>query len=142
MKEQKQTILMLVNYIENHLQDDLDLDRIAEVSGYSKFHLNRMFAEMTGTTIHQYIKKRRLTEAAKKLVYTDNAIIEIALEAGYESHQAFSLAFKRLYKQAPQVYRRGRQFIEIQPRYENVVMISSIRCAGYHVHARSEVMAA
>jgi len=110
-------IVKIINYIENHLPDELDLDKIAEVAGYSKFHLNRMFANIIGCTIHQYVQRRRLTEAASKLVFTDKSIVEIAFIAGYETQQSFTLAFKRLYQESPQVYRKKKEFWPVQLRY-------------------------
>ena len=83
----------------------LSLDEIAKEAGYSKFHLNRVFLEYVGCTIYKYIQMRRLTVAAEKLVYTKQAIIEIAYEANYSSQQSFTFAFRQLYGYPPQKYR-------------------------------------
>ncbi len=110
------TVVTVVDYIENNLNEDLTLDKIAKRVGYSKFHLNRLFSENTGCTIYKYIQMRRLTEAAKKLVYTEKPIIEIAIEANYDSQQSFTLAFKQLYVCAPQEYRMKRIYTSKQNR--------------------------
>lgn len=68
-----------IQYIENHLNHKLDLDSIAAALNYSKFHLHRIFKKTTGLTIHNYIQRRRLTEAAKLLVSSQKSIIDIAL---------------------------------------------------------------
>ncbi len=94
-----------IDYIENHLDEDIKLETIAKAVGYSKYHLNRMFAESTGQTIHRYIRERRLEKAADNLVHSEKSIVEIAFEAGYESQQAFTLAFRQLYYYTPMVYR-------------------------------------
>lgn len=96
----------IVSYIEEHLEEDLPLDRIAEALSYSKFYIARTFAEETGGTVYKYIQGRRLTLAAEKLVYTREPIIEIAYGAHYSSQQAFTLAFGRLYQCTPQSYRK------------------------------------
>ena len=96
----------IVDYIEKHLEEDLSLDKIAEDLNYSKFYIARIFSEKTGGTIYKYIKGRRLTIAAYKLVKTNKSIIEIAYEAHYSSQQAFTLAFNQLYLCSPQVYRK------------------------------------
>lgn len=110
MNFELETIKKVVDYIEENLNNELSLDKIAEKAGYSKFHLHRIFSKIVGETIHKYIQKRRLTEAARKLVYTDESIIDIALISGYESQQAFTLAFKKMYKSSPQIYRIKRNF--------------------------------
>lgn len=110
MNFELETIQKVVDYIEENLNNELSLDKIAEKAGYSKFHLHRIFSKIVGETIHKYIQKRRLTEAARKLVYTDDSIINIALISGYESQQAFTLAFKKMYKSSPQIYRIKRNF--------------------------------
>ena len=85
MQKNIQNITAVIEYIEAHLTEKLDLDTIADAVHYSKYHLHRMFADMTGLTAHDYIQRRRLTEAAKLLVFSDKPVMEIALLAGYES---------------------------------------------------------
>ena len=126
MNFELETIKKVVDYIEENLNDELNLDKIAEKAGYSKFHLHRIFSKIVGETIHKYIQKRRLTEAARKLVYTDESIIDIALISGYESQQAFTLAFKKMYKSSPQMYRIKKNFepkqlsIDIKNRHQKL----------------------
>ena len=96
-------IKKITSYIEAHLDEDLSLERIADNLHYSKFYLARTFAEQTGSTIGKYIQGRRLTLAAWKLVETNKPIVEISYEAHYNSQQAFTLAFRRLYLCTPQV---------------------------------------
>lgn len=106
----------ITSYIEAHLDEDLSLERIADALHYSKFYLARTFAEQTGSTIGKYIQGRRLTLAARELVETNKPIVEISYEAHYNSQQAFTLAFRRLYLCTPQVYRRRRRFDIRQPQ--------------------------
>lgn len=117
MKNRKDKISKIIGYIENHLSDNLYLEKLAYIANYSKYHLDRIFTSIVGCTIHQYVQKRRMTEAAKKLVYTDKPIIDIALAAGYESQQSFSSVFKKLYGESPQVYRKNKEFWPIQLRF-------------------------
>ena len=95
-----------MSYIENHLNEDLSLDELAKNLHYSKFYLERVFAENLDCTVYRYIKERRLTEAARKLMETDKPIVEIALEARYSTQQAFTLAFRKRYLCTPQDYRK------------------------------------
>ena len=88
------SIEAVIDYIESHLDGKLELETVAEAVHYSKYHLHRLFTETVGMTIHDYVQRRQLTEAAKLLVFSDKPIIEIAFICGYESQQSFSLAFK------------------------------------------------
>lgn len=109
-----ETVSATIAYIETHLNEKLNLETAAKAAGYSKYHLHRTFAAAAGQTVHSYTRRRRLTEAAKQLVYTQKPILEIALAAGYESQQAFTTIFKSMYKQTPQAYRQNRTFYPLQ----------------------------
>lgn len=116
MKEQKEVVRKVIDYIEQNIEKEIDLDSISKSIGYSKFHLNRVFADQTGITIYKYLQNRRLTIAAEKLVKTDKPITQIAYEAGYDTQQAFSFAFKQLYLYPPKTYRNIGIFLPKQRR--------------------------
>lgn len=105
MKDKKDVIKEVINYMEENLEEKLSLDNISKTIGYSKFYLNRIFTEYTGVTIYKYLQNRRLTIAAEKLVKSKKPIMQIAQEAGYDSQQSFSYAFKQVYLYPPKVYR-------------------------------------
>ena len=111
------SIEAVIDYIESHLDGKLELETVAEAVHYSKYHLHRLFTEIVGMTIHDYVQRRQLTEAAKLLVFSDKPIIEIAFICGYESQQSFSLAFKAMYKSPPAEYREERSFYPLQLRF-------------------------
>lgn len=111
------SIESVIDYIENHLDSKLELESVAEAVHYSKYHLNRLFTDTVGMTIHDYVQRRQLTEAAKLLTFSDKPIIEIALICGYESQQAFTTAFKAMYKSPPAEYRNNRSFYPLQLRF-------------------------
>ena len=114
MTDKKDIVQKVIAYIETNLEKEIDLDHIAKNIGYSKFHLNRIFTAYTGITIYKYLQNRRLTIAAEKLVKTDKPIIQIAYEAGYDSPQSFTFAFKRVYLYPPKVYRKLGVYIPKQ----------------------------
>lgn len=107
----------VIDFIESHLSEKLDLETVASGVHYSKYHLHRMFSEMLGITIHDYVQRRQLTEAAKLLVFSTKPILEIALTCGYESQQAFTTVFKAMYKIPPAEYREHQEFYPLQLRY-------------------------
>lgn len=117
MKTNLDTIQEVVEYIDAHLEERLDLDSLCKVAGYSKYHLGRMFSSIVGFSMHTYIQRRRLTEAARLLIFTDRSIMDIALYAGYETQQSFTVGFKSLFKCSPQTFRKKRDFYPFQLKY-------------------------
>lgn len=117
MEHQVINIEMVIDYIENNLDGKIDLETVANAIHYSKYHLHRMFTSTVGMTIHDYVQRRQLTEAAKLLVFSDKPIIEIAIICGYESQQAFSSIFKSMYKIPPAEYRDNCEFYPLQLRF-------------------------
>lgn len=111
------SIEAVIDYIENHLDRKLDLEVVAEAVHYSKYHLHRMFTETVGLTIHDYVQRRQLTEAAKLLVFSNKPVIEIAFICGYESQQSFTTAFTSMYKLPPAKYRDKQDFYPLQLRF-------------------------
>lgn len=95
-------------YIEDHLTEPFSVVEAARYAGYSYYHLTRQFSAVLGESIGSYVRKRRLANAAKDLIYSDERILDIALKWGFESSEAFSRAFKSLYMMNPAAYRRNR----------------------------------
>lgn len=112
-----ESIMAAIDYIESHLHEKLDLETVAGAVHYSKYHLHRMFTGTVDLTLHDYIQRRQLTEAAKLLVFSERPVLEIALIAGYESQQSFSDIFKAMYKKSPNQFREGKEFYPLQLRY-------------------------
>lgn len=107
---------LAVKHIEEHLSENLTLAAVAGASNYSKYHLHRRFSKEAGMTMGDYICRRRLTEAAKMLVFTDWPVLDIAVMVGFGSQQAFSAAFKRMFKKTPSQYRSDEEFWPLQAR--------------------------
>ena len=101
-------IHLATNYIEENLSENLKLNDIAKISGYSMFHFDRIFKYTVGESVIEYVRKRKLTEAANLLVSTKIRIIDIAIKYGFNSQQAFSLAFKKFYGKTPGEYRKEK----------------------------------
>ena len=97
----------LLVWLEGHLDQPLSLDHVAARAGYSKWHLQRMFKEVTGHAIGAYIRARRLSKAAVALRLTSRPILDIALQYRFDSQQTFTRAFKKQFNQTPAWYRRA-----------------------------------
>lgn len=95
-----------VNYIENHLLEPVDLDEVAKAAGCSTFHFLRVFNILTGFTVGEYIRNRRLTLAGQELALSEAKVIDIALKYGYETHESFTKAFRRFHGISPSATRK------------------------------------
>ena len=100
----------LVNWIEENLNQPLSLDSVAAKAGYSKWHLQRLFMRETGTFLGAYIRARKLSNAAIDLYWTNQSIIDIALQYSFDSQQTFNRAFKKQFSCPPGRYRRAEQW--------------------------------
>ena len=89
----------LLIWLEGHLDQPLSLDNVAAKAGYSKWHLQRMFKDVTGHAIGAYIRARRLSKSAVALRLTARPILDIALQYRFDSQQTFTraLVFARRY---------------------------------------------
>jgi len=97
--------LKAIWYIESHLGDALTLDEIAAIGGVSRFHMVRAFAAATGLSVMRYVRARRLSEAARALAGGAPDILNLALEADYGSHEAFTRAFRDHFGVTPEAVR-------------------------------------
>lgn len=131
-------IARTIAFIEEHLSEHLDLERLADEAAYSKFYLHRLFTAMVGFSIHDYVLRRRLTEAARALVFTDRAVIDIALAAGYDGQQAFTSAFSALYKLPPAHFRDIGSFYPLQLPFEPIEGAAVDECGCEVDYAREK----
>lgn len=93
-------------FIESHFGERVTLDDVARASGLSRFHLSRTFAAAVGQPVVAYLRGRRLSEAARLLVSGAPDILQVALSAGYSSHEAFTRAFRDQFGLTPDDARR------------------------------------
>lgn len=90
-----------IDYIEEHLLENIAIENIAKQANVSPFHFQRTFSILTDISIGEYIRRRRLSLAAQELAHTSSKIIEIALKYGYDTPEAFTKAFRRQHGIAP-----------------------------------------
>ena len=96
-----------IDFIEVRLSDGVTAAAAARAAGMSLRSFHRYFAALTGYRFGEYVRKRRLSEAMDDLVTTDSSVLEIALRSGYDSHEAFTRAFKKECGVPPSRYRSG-----------------------------------
>ncbi|MCA1035798.1 AraC family transcriptional regulator [Bacillus infantis] len=115
-KEQFIQITKVLEYIDQHLQDTLPLEKLAKVSTYSPFHFQRIFKSFMGESPAAYIKRLRLENAAHLLIYErEIPITEVALMCGFSSISYFTYSFKENFSTSPRKWREGA-YLELFPR--------------------------
>lgn len=95
----------LLNYIEEHIDEELSLDALAEVFYVSKYHIAHIFKKNLGLSIHQYITKKRLALCRDALL-SNNSITQVYSSYGFGDYSAFYRAFKKEYGTSPVVYKK------------------------------------
>ena len=96
-----------VEYIEAHLNENIGLRDVAGEIGYSYYHMTRLFSSVLGESAGRYIQRRRLYQASGQLLRSGRSVIEIALDSGFASPEAFSRAFKAAFGSSPAEYRKA-----------------------------------
>ena len=102
-------IIRTLVYIQEHLDDELELEQVAAVAAFSRFHFHRIFRGLAGETLGEYIRRLRLERAARNLKHLGDPITQIALQAGFETHESFTRAFGDMFGISPSAYRAGHR---------------------------------
>lgn len=101
----------MITYIAKHLDEKLSLDQLSDIACISKYHFHRSFTAHVGLSVQQYIRWLRLKRAAHQLIVeSDKSIIDIAIDAGFESHEAFTRAFKQTSGISPKAFRMQKDW--------------------------------
>ncbi|MBL4936425.1 AraC family transcriptional regulator [Clostridium sp. YIM B02515] len=105
-----------LDYIEGHLDDEIDYAKIAQAACSSEYHFSRMFSSISGISLSEYIRRRRLTAAAFEIQKTDIRIIDAAIKYGYESSDSFARAFQKVHGIKPSEARNKGVKLKAFPR--------------------------
>ena len=129
-----------IDYIEDHIAEELSVDFLAKRIYTSQFYFQKIFTILCDCTVSEYIRNRRLTLAGYELLKTNRSILDIALDYGYESHESFTRAFNRFHGIAPSDARRSHPRLNTFSRISvknNItggkVMMSDLSERGYVV---------
>jgi AraC family transcriptional regulator len=116
-------------FIENHFAEPITLESIADACAVSPYHLTRIFSMAAGHSVMRYVRQRRLTEAARVLAAGAPDILSVALDAGYNSHEAFTRAFRDHFGLTPEVLRAAGSLTNIQLTEPTRMNISDVPLA-------------
>lgn len=117
----------VLDHIDRHLDDDLNLDAVASVAAFSKFHFHRQFKATFGLSLHHYVQLSRMKRASQSLTDgPDISITDIALDAGYETPDAFARAFRQRFGQSPSDFRKSPDWVPWLQAFKPLNMARSI----------------
>lgn len=102
-----QSIQKSIDYMENHILEDINYEDVARHVYMSNYHFHRLFSMITGITANEYIRKRRLSMAGQEISMSDAKVLDISLKYGYDSPESFSKAFMRFHGVTPNIARRS-----------------------------------
>ena len=110
IRDHHERINKVLQYINNHLDEKLDLGNLSSMSGYSSFHFHRIMRAYLGESLGAYIIRVRLDAAATLLIMSDVPISDISFKVGYENAPSFNKAFRKRFGAAPNEFRDDRQY--------------------------------
>ncbi|NBH13350.1 AraC family transcriptional regulator [Lachnospiraceae bacterium] len=125
-----------MTYIEEHLDQEIDYERLGKIACCSQYHFQRMFTYMAGMTLSEYIRRRKMSLAAVDLQSSDAKIIEIALKYGYNSPTAFNRAFQGVHKLPPSAVRNQGVSLKSFPPLSFKVIIQGGEEMDYRIETK------
>ena len=126
----------VLEHIERHLDEQLELDALARVANFSAFHFHRLFTAWMGETLGDYVRRRRLEVAAQRLVAQPRLpVLEVALSVGFGSTEAFARAFKGRFDATPSRWRDAevRKRDQVKSKLDQAVSPSASKDGGMKV---------
>lgn len=125
-----------LEWMESRLTEPLPIADIAAAACSSPFHFQRMFTFVTGMTVAEYIRKRRLTLAAQELVMSGAKVLDIALKYGYDTPESFAKAFRRVHGISPSEARRPGATLKAFPRISFQLSLKGDKPMDYRIEER------
>ncbi len=102
----------VLDYIDRHLDGDLDLETVSRIAAFSKFHFHRQFTATFELSVHRYVQLARMKRASEQLASSDaQTVTDIAMDAGYDAPDAFARAFRRRLGQSPSSFRKSPDWV-------------------------------
>lgn len=122
-----------IDYIEDNLDNDISYDEAAQIACCSPFYFQRLFSYVSGISLSEYIRRRRMTQAAFELQRTNAKVIDIALKYGYTSPTSFNRAFQSVHNIPPTATRNLGSTLNAYPAIRFSVQITGGNAMAYHI---------
>jgi AraC family transcriptional regulator len=124
-----------LRYLEQHLPEEADSARAARHVGLSRFYLERTFSALTGMSVSEYLRARRLTLAGQELLAGDAKVIDLALKYGYDTPESFTKAFSRFHGVTPSAARRFSTLLKCQNPLAITIKMEGAEQMNYKIEA-------
>ncbi len=125
-----------IAYMEEHMQEEISFEEVAKIACTSSYNFQRMFSYMTGISLSEYIRRRRMSLAAEDLQQGTDKIIDIALRYQYASPTAFNRAFRSVHGIAPSLVRNAQTAVKLYPPLHFQLSIAGSRELNYRIVKR------
>lgn len=125
-----------IDYMEEHILDNITIEDIAKQANVSPFHFQRTFMILTGMSVGEYLRRRRLTLAAQELCSTNSKIIDIAYKYGYDTPESFSKAFRKQHGVSPSEARKGMGILKSYNRLTIQINLKGAEPMKYRIVER------
>lgn len=122
-----------IDYIEVNICDEINFDRVAQIACCSVNHFHRMFSFITGITLSEYTRRRRLTLAALELVNSEIRIIDLAVKYGYDSPDSFTRAFQKMHGITPSYARKTGVKLKSYPKMTFYIKLKGDMAMNYKI---------
>ena len=122
-----------IDYIEDHLDSDISYEEAAGIAGCSVFYFQRIFSYVAGISLSEYIRRRRMTQAAFELQRTGAKVIDIALKYGYTSPTSFNRAFQSVHHITPAAARSAGSTLKAYPAIHFTVQVTGGKAMAYYI---------
>ena len=124
-----------INYIENHISEEIEYEQVAKIALCSTYHFQRMFTYMANVSLSEYIRRRRMSLAAVDL-QNNEKIVDIALKYGYASPTAFNRAFQSVHGIAPSLVKKGGVVVKSFPPISFKITIKGVEEMNYRIEEK------
>lgn len=128
-----ESLKLALQHIETHLLDETDSSKAARHVGLSRFYLERTFSALTGMSVSEYIRARRLTLAAQELIAGEQKVIDLALKYGYDTPESFTKAFSRFHGVTPTSARRRSTLLRCQNPLAISIKMEGVNIMNYKI---------
>ena len=122
-----------IEYIENHLEQEISFDEAARIASCSTYYFQRIFSYVAGISLAEYIRRRRMTQAAFELQRTDKKVLEIASKYGYASPTSFNRAFQSVHGISPVAAKQKGTVLNAYTPIRFSVKVSGGSAMSYHI---------
>lgn len=125
-----------IAFIEDHLLENVDFDRVSSIVGQSAINFQRTFSIITNISVYEYIRRRRMTMATFELQNSRSKVIDVALKYGYESPEAFARAFKEIHGVSPSAARKEGIELKSFPRITFLLTVKGDVAMDYRIESK------